>query len=157
MGFEKRGLSGTWISIIIVLAVFVLAIVVFNLVGKEEVAEPDPVAVQCSFACDTGQKTSFCDIKRKVTDTLGLTCNELSTNSQYSQYNVQTCPSISCSAAPQGNSQIAPDQTCSGLDGTWETPTPSGTCPTKEGFFARIRTAEDSPPTTGQVCCYYYQ
>src|SRR3989304_1763200 len=136
MGFEKRGLSGTWISIIIVLAVFVLAIVVFNLVGKEEVAEPDPVAVQCSFACDTGQKTSFCDIKRKVTDTLGLTCNELSTNSQYSQYNVQTC---------------------SGLDGTWETPTPSGTCPTKEGFFARIRTAEDSPPTTGQVCCYYYQ
>ena len=154
MGFEKRGLSGTWISIIIVLAVFVLAIVVFNLVGKEEVAEPDPVAVQCSFACDTGQKTSFCDIKRKVTDTLGLTCNELSTNSQYSQYNVQTCPSISCTT----QQETPQDNTCvTGLNGEWATPTTGGNCPTKEGFFARIRTAEDSPPTTGQVCCYYYQ
>ena len=156
MGFEKRGLSGTWISIIIVLAVFVLAIVVFNLVGKEETVAPDPIASQCASACESQQKVAFCDVQRSFEGGLA-TCNELATNSQYSQYNVQTCPSISCSTAPQGNSQIASDQTCSGLDGTWETPTPSGTCPTKEGFFARIRTAEDSPPTTGQVCCYYYQ
>ena len=153
MGFEKRGLSGTWISIIIILAVFVLAIVVFNLVGKEEVAEPDPVAVQCSFACDTNQKTSFCDIKRKVTETLSLTCNELLTNSQYAQYGVQTCPAIIC---PTPGTQTN-DQTCFGLGGVWVTPTTQNTCPPQEGKLVRKRTPSDNPPTVGQICCYYYE
>ena len=155
MGFEKRGLSGTWISIIIVLAVFVLAIVVFNLVGKEETVAPDPIASQCASACESQQKVAFCDVQRSFEGGLA-TCNELATNSQYSQYNVQTCPSISCTIPGTGGTQTN-DQTCAGLGGTWVAPTESGTCPSQEGKLARKRTPTDSPTTTGQIFCYYYE
>ncbi len=155
MGFEKRGLSKIGIAIIIILVVVLAAVLIYTLsVGKEE--KPSPLSEQCAFACDTDQKTSFCDVKRKVTDTSTATCNELLTNAIYSSYGVQACPGISCSAQPEGNSQVASDQTCSGLEGTWETPI-AGACPSKSGFYSRTRTAEDEPPATGQICCYYYE
>jgi len=141
--------------IIIILVVIVISVGIFLLLEKEKV-KPSPLSEQCAFACNTNQKAAFCDVKRKVNNNLALTCNELLTNSAYSTYGVQACPTISCIAQPQGNSQLASDQTCVGLEGTWETPTPDGKCPTKEGFYARKRTASDNPPIAGQICCYYY-
>ncbi len=157
MGLKKRGLNGTAITIIIVLIVLVAAILVFNFALKKEELKPSPLSEQCAYFCETNQSNAFCTFKVTISDNLRLTCNELLTNSAYSSYNVQACPRISCISQPQGNSQVASDQTCAGLDGTWETPTTSGTCPAKTGFFARIRTASDNPPTAGQICCYYYQ
>ena len=61
-------------------------------VAKQEGAVPD-LSEQCSFACESGQKYAFCDVKRKVTDELKLTCDALSKDSKY---NVKTCPTISC-------------------------------------------------------------
>ena len=154
--FGKRGLSGTAITIIIVFVVLVAVILIYTFsVTKEEA--PSPVSEQCAYFCETNQQNAFCTFKVSAGDTLRVTCNELSTNSRYSSYGVQACPAILCTIQPQGNSVQASDQTCSGLEGTWETPTSSGICPEKQGFYSRIRTAEDSPPTAGQICCYYYQ
>ena len=123
--------------------------------GKEDVAEPDPITFQCASACESQQKVAFCDVQRSFEGGLA-TCNELATNSQYSQYNVQTCPSISCTIPGTGGTQTN-DQTCAGLGGTWVAPTESGTCPSQEGKLTRKRTPTDSPPTEEQICCYYYE
>jgi hypothetical protein len=141
--------------IIIIFVLMVISVVVILILDKEE--KPNPIDVQCSFACESSQKDSFCFVERKVNDELTTTCDELSKNSLYTEYNVETCSAISCTAQPQGNSQLASDQTCVGLEGTWETPTSDGKCPTKEEFYARKRTALNNPPIAGQICCYYYQ
>lgn len=82
-----------------------------DIIGGED--KPSPVAEQCVFACDTEQKAAFCDVSRKADDSVTATCQQLATNSQYSKYNVQVCPSIDCSAPPEGNSVTAQDQGCS--------------------------------------------
>lgn len=143
------------VGVVFVLIIVVVGILIFT--SREKTEEPSTLSSQCAFACETSQKTAFCDVERKVTGEISETCIELSTNPDYSQYNVQSCPEISCSSFLEENSELASDQTCSGLEGTWETPGSDGKCPTKEGFFSRKRTAEDSPPTEGQICCYYYQ
>ena len=144
----------TLLVIAIVLVVLVVSVAVILILDKEE--KPNSIDVQCSFACESGQRTAFCSVERNVNDELTTTCDELSKNSIYAQYNVETCSAISCTTQSQGNSQLASDQTCFGLEGTWEIPTSDGKCPIKEEFYARKRTALDNPPIAGQICCYYY-
>ena len=153
MGLKKRGLSNTSISIIIILVVLVAAILVYNFViKKEKIAEPDPIIFQCASACDSGQQVAFCNVERAFVGGGLATCNQLATNPQYAQYGVQTCPAISCTVTPQES-----DKTCvTGLNATWVNPTSDGSCPAQEGKFARKRTPSDSPPTAGQICCFYY-
>jgi hypothetical protein len=62
-----------------------------NLNGQN--GEVSSLSEQCSFACESGQKVAFCNVERKVTDELKLTCNALSKDSKY---NVKPCPTISC-------------------------------------------------------------
>ena len=120
----------------------------------EKTGEPSPVSEQCQFACDSNQKTSFCDIERKVTESLTATCKELSQNSQYAQHNVQTCPSIDCN--PQKTpEQIAQesDQTCvTGLGASWES-LDGGNCPIGGDKQGIKLTPSDNPPSAGQACC----
>ena len=78
-------------------------------------------------------------------------CDELSKNSAYAQYNVETCPAISC-AAQQGAGTA--DQTCvTGLGGTWEFPDAQGNCPQSGEEIVRKLIPSDNPPTPGQICC----
>ena len=152
MSLEKRGLSKNSILIIIILTVLVISVLIYSFaIKKEKISEPDPLSEQCSFACETHQKAAFCDVKRKVDETNTATCNELATNPQYSQYNVQACSGISCSTQ-QGTQPL--DQTCvSGLGGTWEQPADTGRCVQSGEKVRRLLTPSDSPPTAGQICC----
>lgn len=158
---NKRGLGTAATIILVILAIVVIGggIYYYSSLSEGIVGDDKPIDIleQCVFACDTGQKTSFCDVSRKVDSSVTATCYQLATNSQYSKYNVQACPSIDCLAAPEGNSALAQDQTCTGLEGTWETPTAEGACPVKQDKFSRIRSPTDSPPVAGQICCYYYE
>lgn len=138
----------TLLVIAIVLVVLVVLVAVILILEKEE--KPNPIDVQCSFACESGQKTSFCVVERKVTDELRTTCDELSKNSLYTEYNVETCPAISCVVQET-------DQTCvTGLNSTWVTPTTDGMCPPQENKFVRKRVSSDEPPVPEQICCFYY-
>jgi len=148
MGLKKRGLGGTAITVIVVFVVLIAAILVYNFVIKEKVAPPDPVAVQCALICDTNQTSAFCSFKVNASETIRVTCNELATNSQYAQYNVQLCPGISCSVQ-----QPIQDQTCTGLGGTWEQPASTGRCTQSGTKVRRTLTTTDSPPQTGEICC----
>lgn len=149
---KKRGQAEhhKWLifGIIIVLIVIVAA-VFFLLKPKGEEPEPNPLAEQCAFACDSGQKVSFCDVERTVRNSVTATCDELSTNADYSGYSVEPCPAISCVAEQS-------DTSCAGLGATWQTPS-TGSCPAQTGKFVRERTATDEAPSAGQICCYYYE
>jgi len=149
MGFEKRGLKGTAITVIVVLIVLIAAILIYNFVIKrEKVTPPNPINVQCQNQCNLSSKIGFCDVERKVTESLTTTCYELAKNSQYAQYNVQSCPAITCVTSAQI------DQTCvTGLGGTWETPTASGDCTQSGTKIRRELNASDNPPVAGQICC----
>ena len=133
--------------IIIIFVLIVISVVVILILDKEE--KPNPIDVQCRFACESGQRTSFCFVERKVNDELTTTCDELSKNSLYAGYNVETCPAISCVVQTEGE-----DQTCViGLGGTWEFPDTEGKC--LQGGIKIIRqvTPSDEPPVQGQICC----
>ncbi len=141
-------------TLLIVLIVFVVLVVLVAviLILKKEKVEPNPIDVQCEFACESSQRTAFCFVERIVNDELTTTCDELSKNSLYAQYNVETCPAISCESTPQEL-----DQTCvTGLNSTWVTPTTEDTCPPQENKFVRKRVPSDEPPVSGQICCFYY-
>lgn len=133
-------------AIIIVIAAVIVFFVFFNK------PKPDPISVQCAFACQSGQKTSFCTVERTLNDKTTATCDQLSTNSQYSSYNVQSCASISCTVSAQEAAHLA-DQTCvTGLGGTWQTPV-NGVCPQSGIKIIRQITPSDQPSITGQICC----
>ena len=135
---------------IIVIFLIVLGLIAYLYFGKEK---PDPIATQCAFACESGQKTSFCLVERTLTSNLKATCDELSKNSQYSQYNVAPCSAISCVVSAQEAARAA-DQTCiTGLGGTWESPIGEGTCPQTGEELVNKLTPSDNPPIAGQICC----
>lgn len=132
-------------AIIIVLAVAVLLLISLNK------PKPDTVFTQCAFACQSGQKTSFCLVERTLSNGQTATCDQLSTNSQYSAYNVSSCPSISCTISAQETARLN-NQTCVGIGGTWQTPV-NGECPQSRPELVRKLNPTDSPPVTGQICC----
>ena len=162
-GFKKGQLSpGVLITLIIIALVLIVGLIVYVVVSDKGeggetttlpsgvvVGTPDPIAEQCRLACESGSKIGFCDVERKVTDALSTSCKELSTNSQYSSYNVQICTSIDCNSAPATQT----DTTCSGLSGTWTTPTSDGKCPQSGNRLKRQITPSDNPPSAGQICC----
>ncbi|MEM3075161.1 MAG: hypothetical protein QXX55_01940 [Candidatus Pacearchaeota archaeon] len=114
--------------------------------------EGDSISVQCNFACANQQKFAFCDVERNVNQNLRTTCKELSTNPQYSQYGVSSCPQISCELT-----QTELDKTCvSGLNSVWVNPNLNGECPEQSGKFVAKREPSDQPPIAGQICCFYY-
>ncbi len=134
-----------WV-IIIIFALIVISVAVILILKKE--VEPNPIDIQCSFACENNQRTAFCFVERKVNDELTTTCDELSKNSLYAQYNVETCPAISCVVQEEA------DQTCvTGLGGTWESPDAEGNCPQSGIKIVRKLTPSDEPPIQGQICC----
>ena len=132
-------------SILVVFILIIGVFVIFVLGGREK---PSPIAEQCAFACESRQKPSFCDIERVVNDEIRATCDELSTNSQYSGYNIVPCPGISCEPSAQ-----EADQTCvTGLGGKWETRV-GDACPQSGEKIVRKIIASDESPVTGQICC----
>ena len=153
---EMENKTILWIIGIILVVAIVVGVVIFTSIDLPDVGlegnKPQPVSDQCQFACETNQKSSFCDVGRKADNSVTATCNELVTNQQYSKYNVQACPSISCTLTAQEL-----DKTCvTGLNSVWMTPTSEETCPSQENKFARKRIPSDDPPIEGQICCYYY-
>ncbi len=133
-------------AIVIILIIAIIAVV---LILEQKEPEPNPIDVQCKFACDNNQRTAFCFVERTVNNELTATCDELSTNPPYAEYNVETCPSISCEAQ-----QGATDQTCiTGLGGNWEFPDAQGNCPQTGIKIVRQVTPSDQPPVSGQICC----
>lgn len=139
----------TIIISIIILVVIIAAILIFLGVQKPR---PDPLSAQCEFFCNTSQKAGFCSFQVVVNNNLRTTCYNLSTDSQYSSYGVQPCPSISCTVSPQEAARLN-NQTCTGIGGTWETPTSSGGCPQTGIERVRHLSPTDSPPVAGQICC----
>ena len=140
------------IMVILILVIVVIAFLIL-LPKKEEIVGPDPVNVQCAFACNSQQKVAFCDVERALSDESKATCKELSTNSAYSTYNVAKCPAISCTLTAEEL-----DKTCvTGLNSVWVTPDAGNTCPAQEGKFVRERTPSDNPSIEGQICCFYYE
>ena len=133
---------------IIIFVLIVISVAVILILKKEKI-EPNPIDVQCRFACESSQRISFCVVERKVTDELITTCDELSKNSLYTQYNVEICPTISCVIQ-----QEEANQTCiTGLGGTWESPDTEGKCPQGGEEIVRKLTSSDGPPVQGQICC----
>lgn len=170
---EERGLSpdldynkkrGIILIVIISVAIIILIVAAVLILQPKEGGEegtdnetnlppPDTLAVQCEFICETNQTAGYCDTKRNLENGGTATCSELATDSQYSSYDVQPCPTISCETQTQ---QI--DQTCvSGLEGTWTNPNSEGNCPVQGNNLSKKRTSLDSPPVSGQICCYYYE
>ncbi len=136
------------IGVIIVIAVAILLL----LLNNPNKPKPDTLSTQCSLACQSGLKISFCDVERTLSKGATATCNQLSTDSQYSSYGVQSCPSISCTVSAQEAAHLA-DQTCvTGLGGTWQTPV-NGICPQTGITAIRQLTPSDQPPVAGQICC----
>ena len=133
--------------IIIIFVLIVILVGVILILDKEE--KPNPIDVQCRFACESSQRTAFCFVERNVNDELTTTCDELSKNSLYTEYNVETCPAISCVVQ-----QEEADQTCiTGLGGTWESPDAEGKCLQSGIKIIRQVTPSDEPPVQGQICC----
>jgi len=136
------------IRVIIIIFVLIVISVGIILILEKEKVEPNPIGVQCRVACENAQRTAFCFVERKVNDELTTTCDELSKNSLYAQYNVETCPAISCVVQEEA------DQTCiTGLGGTWESPDAQGNCPQSGIKIVRELTPSDESPIQGQICC----
>ncbi len=132
--------------IIIIFALIVISVAVILILDKEE--KPNPIDVQCRSACENSQRTAFCFVERKVNNELTTTCDELSKNSLYVQYDVEICPAISCAVQQEA------DQTCvTGLGGTWEFPDAEGKCLQSGIKIIRKVTSSDGPPVQGQICC----
>ncbi len=147
---QKRGMSNQTIIMIVVGVLVLLGIilgVVFLGGEKEEGSEPDPVAEQCAFQCESGSVPGFCSMKMEFDD-LSLTCETLATNSQYANYGVQECGSISCIQESSPSSQ-----TCISLGGEWETPAADGDCVQDSDKIKREMTTSDDAPEAGQICC----
>jgi len=141
-------------AIVFVFALVVVSVVYVFVIGGPE--KPADISVKCEFACESGQETAFCIIDRTVNENLKATCYELATNSQYTQYNVATCPEISCETSG-GTSTQTDDKTCvSGLNSEWVDPDENGECPERENMFSMKRDPSDEPPAAGQICCFYY-
>jgi len=80
------------ISLIVGIILFLPKII--NIMQKGN--QVSPLSEQCAFACESGQKVAFCDVKRKVNNDLKLSCETLAKDSEYSRYNIKPCPAISC-------------------------------------------------------------
>jgi hypothetical protein len=146
---EKEGNSKGLLIIVSLIVLVVIVVGVFIFIGEEKTPAPDPVSEQCKFACDSGQKMSFCDIERELTDGSRTTCDALAKENKLS---VETCPKVSCAE------ETLLDTTCvSGLGSIWKAPTSGDKCPSEENKFVRKRTSSDSAPVSGQICCYYYE
>jgi len=152
---EKEEKKNSKTVMFIVLGIFIILIIgaiIWGISSKvESKPKPNPIDVQCKYACDNNQRTGFCFVERKVTDELTATCDELSKNPLYTKYNVGTCPAISCVVK---KTQKETDQTCiTGLGGKWEFPDEQGKCPQSGIKLVRQVTPSDNPPTSGQICC----
>ena len=137
------------ISILVIIIFIVSLVVIFVSRGREK---PSPITEQCAFACESGQRVSFCDIERQANKDLKATCDEFSKNPQYSIYNIALCPSISCVVSNEQAAREA-DQTCvSGLGGKWENPVGEA-CPQSGEKIVRKLNSSDQASVAGQICC----
>jgi len=135
-----------------ILLVLIIGIIIWGIYSRiESKPKLNPIDAQCRFACENAQRTGFCFVERKVNDELTATCDELSKNPLYAEYNVEACPAISCVAQ---ENQKEKDQTCvTGLGGKWEFPDAQGKCPQSGEEVIRQVTPSNEPPVQGQICC----
>ncbi len=147
---QKRGMSNQTI-IMMVVGVLVLLGIILGVVflGGEKEAESNPIAEQCESQCEAGSVPGFCSMQREVEEDLSLTCDTLATNSQYASYDVEACPTISCTS--QESSPLS--QTCIALGGEWETPAVGGDCVQDSDKIKRKITTSDDAPEEGKICC----
>ncbi len=149
---QKRGMSNGAIIMMIVGAFVLLGIilgVIFLGGEKEAQPEPNPISEQCAFQCEAGSVPGFCSMQREVEEDLSLTCYSLATDSQYSNYNVEACPAVSCISQESSPSSL----TCVALGGEWETPETDGDCVQDSDKIKREITTSDNSPEAGQICC----
>ena len=147
---KKRDMNKKFIWAIIIIFVLIVISVAIILILQKEKVKPNPIDVQCRAACESNQKTAFCFVERMVNDEIIATCDELSRNLVYAEYNVETCPAISCVV----QEETATGQTCvTGLGGKWEFPDSEGKCPQSGEEIVRKLTSSDNPPIQGQICC----
>jgi hypothetical protein len=147
---KKEGEINKKLVWIIIIILIVIAVSVVLILEKQKV-KPNPIDVQCKSACESNQKTAFCFVERKVNDQITATCDELSKNSLYAEYNVETCPAISCLA--QQTAETADQKCVTGLGGKWEFPDAEGKCPQTGIKIIRQVNSSDNPPISGQICC----
>ena len=128
--------------------IFILLVGILFLLVSNKSPKADSLAIQCKFACDSGQKISFCDVERTLLDKTKTTCNDLA---KQTKLGVETCPEISCVKETLDTSCV------SGLGSVWKIPTSEGNCPAEENKLVRKRTSSDNSSINGQICCYYYE
>lgn len=105
-GKRGQGLSTNAI-VLIVLAVVVLVVLILGFtVGWEQLSpwisndnNVDSIATSCSVACSTESVYEFCTLERELVaegDTVaeGVTCFDLSNQTEYAQYGIAECPSL---------------------------------------------------------------
>ena len=97
----------TMILVVLGIAVLVLLIIGFTK-GWGSIApwlsgnNVDTIKTQCQASCATSSQFEFCNSKKTlndgVTPKFEVTCNELATNSDYLQYGIVACSTITCPA-----------------------------------------------------------
>jgi len=138
---NKKGVGLGLVLVGVIVLVLVVGGFFFFSSSNLSSQKADSVAVQCQNACDTNQKSGFCDVARITPDGKSGTCVNLAANSKY---DVQTCSNVDCNEAI--------DQSCIiGLGGEWKTPISDGKCPDSGIKIG----STDSSPVEGQVCCFY--
>jgi len=136
------------IAIVVVFVLVVITGVYFTFFNYGVRGNALKVSEQCASFCQTEQKAAFCDVDIRVTDKLRATCQALATESQYAEYGVIPCGTISCVLTAEES-----DNTCVvGLGGVWETPVGSA-CPAEGDALRFVLSATDDAPTSGQICC----
>jgi hypothetical protein len=143
---KKEGKINNKTLVFLGVGLLLVLIIGFMIWSSSFKTKSDSISIQCESACDTAQTNSFCLVERKVNNNLEATCKTLAEDSQYSEYGVKPCPTISCESQ-------STDQTCvTGLGGTWELPIAGG-CSQSGTKIRRQVTSTDEPPTQGQICC----
>ncbi|HOW37195.1 MAG TPA: hypothetical protein PLK34_03020 [Candidatus Pacearchaeota archaeon] len=135
--------------VLFILLIVLISVLIFNYSSKFSPSAQKPSSLKeiCNSFCETNQRTAYCFLSLKIKRELKGTCDELSTNSEYSSYNIERCENFSCAVDTT-------DKTCViGLNGFWTTPQINEDCPQIEGKILRKVKSTDSAPVEGQICC----
>lgn len=91
--------------VLLVIAVLILVVLILGFTKGWSTFAPwlgsnnvDKVGNSCSVACSTGATYEFCSVDREVNDgendKFEATCEQLSTDSRFSLYNIDPCPNL---------------------------------------------------------------
>lgn len=88
---------------IFLLIIVAIVVLILTFIPKQTDSAPDPKSLRqvCASFCETNQRTLFCFAPLYKNEVKIATCDELSSDLKYSNYNVEKCSSITCE--PGGN------------------------------------------------------